>query len=320
METSSLFSDAKLKRRYEVGNYRFRDVLSSYWRRFCVLLKAKKYDLIVIEKDPLPWLPSWIETLLLWNCRYILDFDDAQFHRYDTHRWWVVRSLLSKKFNRLIARARLITSGNEYISNHCTTVGARCVKQIPTVVDLVRYTPKRAYACKLTPIIVWIGTPETVKFLKLISGPLVELGKRQPFTLRVIGAGQISLPGIPIELLPWTADTESSMISDSDVGVMPLFDTPWERGKCAYKLIQYMACGVPVVASPVGANRNVVIDGQTGFFAASDRDWVDRLSQLLSDVELRQRLGKSGRLRVEADFCLQKTAPKLIEVIKQVLD
>jgi glycosyltransferase involved in cell wall biosynthesis len=101
---------------------------------------------------------------------------------------------------------------------------------------------------------------------------------------------------------------------------MPLFDTPWERGKCAYKLIQYMACGVPVVASPVGANRNVVIDGQTGFFAASDRDWVDRLSQLLSDVELRQRLGKSGRLRVEADFCLQKTAPKLIEVIKQVLD
>jgi glycosyltransferase involved in cell wall biosynthesis len=319
VDISSLFSDTKLRRRYKVRNYRFQDLLSSYWHRFRVLLHLKKYHLVLIEKEPLPWFPSWIEMFLLRNSRYILDFDDAQFHRYDNHYSWIVRTLLSKKFNRLIKNAHLIISGNDYISNHCADVGATCIEDIPTVVDLARYEPKQIYACKGIPLIVWIGTPETAKFLNIVSGPLAELAKRCSFKLRVIGAGQIVMPGIDIELFPWTADTEASMISNCDIGIMPLSDTPWERGKCAYKLIQYMACAIPVVASPVGANRAVVKNGETGFFATSDRAWIEKLEQLLGDAELRQRLGKSGRQRVESNFCLQKAAPKLVNLITKAL-
>jgi glycosyltransferase involved in cell wall biosynthesis len=319
VDISSLFSDTKLRKRYELRSYAFLDLCSSYWHRFRALLNVKKYDLVLIEKEPLPWFPSCIEVFLLRNSRYILDFDDALFHRYDNHYSWIVRTLLGKKFNRLIKNAHLIISGNEYISNYCEDVGATCIEHIPTVVDLARYEPKRIYACKGIPLIVWIGTPETAKFLNIVWGPLAELAKRCSFKLRVIGAGPIIVPGIDIESLPWTADTEASMVSNCDIGIMPLSDTPWERGKCAYKLIQYMACGIPVVASPVGANRNVVKNGETGFFATSDSDWIEKLEQLLGDAELRQRLGKSGRRSVESSFCLQKAAPKLVNVISKAL-
>jgi len=175
--------------------------------------------------------------------------------------------------------------------------------------------PKQIYSDQKVLRIVWIGTPETVKFLNFLAGPLAELAKRYSFTLRVIGAGNMIMPGVPIELLPWNADTEYSMISNCDIGIMPLTDTPWERGKCAYKLIQYMACAIPVVASPVGANSDVVIDGENGFLATSEGDWVKKLEQLLDNAELRQRLGAAGRMRVESNYCLQKTASKLINLI-----
>ena len=143
------------------------------------------------------------------------------------------------------------------------------------------------------------------------------LAKRQPFTLRVIGGGAITMPGVDVESLPWSADTEAAVIAECDVGIMPLRDTPWEQGKCAYKLIQYMACGLPTVASPIGANRDVVIAGETGFFADTAYAWVEKMELLLSDAALRKRLGQTGRARVEAEYCLQQTAPRLVRLLTE---
>jgi len=315
VDISALFSNTMLKRRYITRNYRLQDLLGSYWRRFRSLLQAKNYDLVLIEKEALPWLPNWIESFLLRKSRYLLDFDDAQFHRYDDHYSSLIRFFYSTKIDRFIAQSHLIIAGNKYISARCQSASARCIEIIPTVVDLDRYMPKQIYSDQKVLRIVWIGTPETVKFLNFLAGPLAELAKRYSFTLRVIGAGNMIMPGVPIELLPWNADTEYSMISNCDIGIMPLTDTPWERGKCAYKLIQYMACAIPVVASPVGANSDVVIDGENGFLATSEGDWVKKLEQLLDNAELRQRLGAAGRMRVESNYCLQKTASKLINLI-----
>lgn len=317
VDISALFSNTMLKRRYLTRNYRLQDLLGSYLRRFLALLQAKNYDLVLIEKEAFPWLPHWIESFLLRKSRYVLDFDDAQFHRYDDHYSRLIRYVYSAKIDRLIAKSHLVIAGNKYISARCKSASARWIEIIPTVVDLDRYVPKQIYSGQKVLRIVWIGTPETVKFLNFLSGPLTELAKRNSFTLRVIGAGKIVMPGVPIELLPWSADTECSMISNCDIGIMPLPDTPWERGKCAYKLIQYMACGLPVVASPVGANCDVVINDKTGLFATSDMDWIEKLEQLLSNPELRQRLGEAGRLRVESNYCLRETALRLMTLIRQ---
>ena len=284
------------------------------------MFQVKNYDFILIEKEALPWMPGCIERFLLRRSRFALDFDDAQFHRYDAHYSWVVRTLFSKKIDRLISQAHVIISGNKYISNHCETVGAKSIEIIPTVVDLDRYKPKQVYTCAERPRIVWIGTPETSRFLAIILGPLAELAKRYSFTLCVIGGSEIIMPGLNIEVLPWSADMECAMISNCDIGIMPLPDAPWERGKCAYKLIQYMACGLPVVASPIGTNCDVIIDGENGFFATSGAEWVAQLGRLLCDAELRQRLGQTGRLRVQSYYSLQKSATQFINLIKKAAD
>jgi glycosyltransferase involved in cell wall biosynthesis len=189
---------------------------------------------------------------------------------------------------------------------------------IPTAVDLRRYAVS-ANRRKARAKIVWIGSPSTTRYLELLREPLATLTGEVPFTLRVIGGGPVDMPGVEIELLPWSQETEAAAIGDCDIGIMPLQDSPWERGKCAYKLIQYMACGLPTVASPVGANVDVVIEGETGYLAHDAAEWINHLKRLLLDSDLRRRMGACGRVRVEQHYCIQRTAPRLIDLLSDVV-
>lgn len=312
---SPLIDDEMLLRRYKNGSYRLVDLVLAYSRRIRVLLGAQQFDLIWIEKEALPWFPSWFENWLLRRIPYVLDFDDAIFHNYDLHHMVWVRHIWGQRIDRLMAGAKMVIGGNRYLGDRAATAGTKRVEIIPTVVDLLRYSPKQVYSVATKPSIVWIGSPSTIGYLTELAEPLRALAKRQQFRLRVIGGGAVILPGVEVESLPWTLDTEVALIAECDIGIMPLQDTPWEQGKCAYKLIQYMACGLPTVASPIGANYSVVIDGETGFFAETAIDWERQLEKLLCDVALRQRLGKAGRERVEVAYCLQKTAPRLAHLL-----
>ena len=191
---------------------------------------------------------------------------------------------------------------------------------MPTVIDLERYAAKKEYAV-LTgeiPCIVWIGSPSTVRYLQLLREPLQLLSHELPFKLRVIGGGEVDLPRVNVESLPWSEISEVDSIRACDIGVMPLFDSPWESGKCGYKLIQYMACGLPVVASAVGVNSEIVRNDEDGYLASSVDEWIKALGKLLRDKTLRARMGRSGRKRVERHYCIQQTAPKLIEMLRTV--
>jgi glycosyltransferase involved in cell wall biosynthesis len=126
------------------------------------------------------------------------------------------------------------------------------------------------------------------------------------------------LDGVHTECLPWTEATEVDDISRGDIGVMPLLNTPWELGKCGYKLIQYMACGLPVVASPVGVNSAIVEHGRNGFLASDATAWLESLNQLLNSPVLRHQLGQAGRVKVEQQYCLQVTAPRLVQWLQDV--
>ena len=307
-----LLSDELLVARYHRGGYGQWQLFGAYADRLLTLREGRYFDVVWIEKEALPWFPAWFEGWLLRRTPYVMDFDDAIFHNYDLHRSAWVRRFYGRRIDRLMEGARLVITGNRYLADRAAAAGARWVEVIPTVVDLVRYPAKQMYSDATKPRIVWIGSPSTVQYLLELAEPLGALAKRKPFTLRVIGGGAVRIPGVDVEVMAWTADMEAVAIAECDVGVMPLRDTPWEQGKCAYKLIQYMACGLPTVASPIGANREVVIEGETGFFADTASTWIKKMELLLCDAALRQRLGQAGRARVEAEYCLQHTAPRLV--------
>jgi glycosyltransferase involved in cell wall biosynthesis len=296
-------------------------VLKAYVARFGLMLRAGRFDAVWVEKEMLPWVPAWLELgLFPAHVPLIVDYDDAVFHRYDQHRLSLVRGLLGRKIDRVMQRADLVVAGNEYLANRARNAGASRVEILPTVVDMARYgvtTP--GMGGQQLPTIGWIGSPSTAHFLRLIAPALHEVVSRKLARVVAVGANAGQLSNLPITAMPWTEATEVADIQGFDIGIMPLPDAPFERGKCGYKLIQYMACGKPVVASPVGVNCTIVRDGVDGFLASAHQEWVNALTRLIADRVLRQKMGREGRRRIELEFSLQKAAPRFATLIDSVL-
>jgi glycosyltransferase involved in cell wall biosynthesis len=170
-------------------------------------------------------------------------------------------------------------------------------------------------APKANFVVGWIGSPTTAGYLGMVEEAFRQLGGLGDVWLRTCGSGPIQWEGIRSDTVEWTEGTEVRVIQTFDVGIMPLPNTPWTQGKCGYKLIQYMACGLPVVASPVGANRRIVREGINGFLAGSTEDWVQALVFLRDHPAARARMGQAGRKDVEARYSLQVAAPRLEQLL-----
>lgn len=316
-EVAPLFDDRYLATKYAVGRAHPIDVARALCRRLLDLLRVRQFDLLVLEYELLPYVPAWTERLLAhYGVRYAVDYDDALFHQYDQHRRKLVRSVLGNKIATVMRGARLVTAGNEYLADYAANAGAKWVEQVPTAVDLRKYTP-RAMGNGRTVTIGWIGSPATAKYLEAVAGPLAQVCRDTGARVRLVGAGAATLPGVPLDVLAWDEATESLDIAEFDIGIMPLADGPWERGKCGFKLVQYMACGVPVVASPVGVNRRIVEDGVHGLLANSAQEWVQALTNLVQDAALRVRMGVEGRRRIENFYSTQVVAPRLARLLLQ---
>jgi glycosyltransferase involved in cell wall biosynthesis len=317
-EVAPLFDDRYLATKYRDRRAHPVDLARALARRLLQLLRVRQFDLLVLEYELLPYFPAWIERLLARRgVRYVVDYDDALFHQYDQHRRGLVRSLLGDKIASVMRGARLVTVGNEYLADYAAHAGAKWVEQVPTVVDLRKYARRPADNAGGTVTIGWIGSPATAKYLDAVAGPLAQVCRSTGARVRLIGAGAATLPGVPVDLLAWDEATETLNIAEFDIGIMPLADGPWERGKCGFKLIQYMACGVPVVASPVGVNRRIVEPGVHGFLASSSQQWVQALTDLVQDASLRARMGAEGRRRVENFYSTQVVAPRLARLLLQ---
>ncbi len=311
---SPLVSDGQLLKKYEVGSYEKAKLFLSYLKRIKDILFSD-HDLIWIEKEALPWLPAWLELFLLKNKPYILDYDDAWFHNYDLHRSKIVRFFYGDRLDILMRNANAVLAGNKYLSARAHKAKSKRIENIPTVVDSVRYSfVRQNISNHSVPKIVWIGSPTTIKYLNEISSALQELAKKRDFELVVIG-GKFSLKGVMTREVVWSEDEEVEAISDCNIGIMPLVDSPWESGKCGYKLIQYMACGLPVVASPVGVNMEIVDINRNGFLASSQSEWVEYLSFYLDHPDLAIKHGEAGKNKVKAKYSLEVMAP----VVKGIL-
>ncbi len=323
----ALISDELLRQKYQSDVYPLSGLIRSYVERSQCLLRRHQFDLIWIEKEALPWAPVSLELALLRGTRFVLDYDDAVFHNYDMHSNPVARWLYGRRLDTLMAKARLVVAGNDYLAQRAHDAGATRVEVVPTVIDLAQYpSAQRSGATAVqsdedrgrSPRVVWIGSPATVRYLQLLREPLRALAVEGDFVLRVIGGGNVDVPGVRVETVPWAEATEAGNIGTCDVGVMPLVDSAWERGKCGYKLIQYMACGLPVVASNVGVNAEIVRPGINGFLAKTPQDWVAALSALLTNAELRTRMGLAGRELVQQHYCIQRTGPRLTRLMREI--
>lgn len=315
-----LFDEAYLAHRYQSGRGHVGDILRAFVRRLSALIVVKRFDLVVVEKEVLPYFPALSERWLGWlGVDYVVDYDDALFHQYDQHKSWWVRRLLGQKIARVMRGAHLVIAGNTYLADFARRAEAKRIEIIPTVIDLIHYPQTtESLPPNASLIIGWIGSPTTAKYLQSIGSALAAVCEGGKVCVRLIGSGPIELPGVPVEVVPWDEATEVNLLKQFDVGIMPLPDSPWERGKCGFKLIQYMACGLPVVASPVGVNRNIVEQGVNGFLASTPEEWEQVIRTLLLDTSLRQRMGQAGRKKVEESYSLQVTAPRLAALLKSI--
>jgi len=319
VRVQTLFDEAYLESLYQSGRRSPLRTAALYLRRLAALAKAGEHDLLWIEKELFPYLPAWIESRL--GTPWVVDYDDALFHNYDLAQNPLVRRLLGGKIDTVMRSADAVIVGNRYLAERARAAGATRVTVIPTVVEHGRYQP-RSVAPTAHPVIGWIGSPSTQKYLLDIRAPLQQACRRYGARLLLVGATPEILPGLPgieVQLEPWSEDREAALIRQMDVGIMPLRDGPWEHGKCGYKLIQYMACGVPLVASPTGANREIVEDSGAGLLANSGEDWSDALSQLLTSASERERMGRAGRQAVENRYSLQRQLPVLLETLAAAL-
>jgi glycosyltransferase involved in cell wall biosynthesis len=312
---SPLLSDAYVRALYG-GGRGVHEVVKGYWRRVLAQLSAEKFDIVWLEKEFLPWMPPVLERIP-GKAILVVDFDDAVFHRYDEHRFATVRRIMGTRIDQLMRRADVVTAGNDYLANRALEAGCQRVATVPTVVDLTRYSSRAPNESGKPLVIGWIGSPSTAHYLRDVSTVIASMRKRYAVRAVAVGARPDQVVGTPFETVPWSEAEEAAIVAGFDIGIMPLIDAPWERGKCGYKLIQYMACGVPVIASPVGVNREIVQPGFNGFLAGNETEWEAALTSLIIDADLRDRMGSAGRWRVEQWYSLQVQAPRLIQILQE---
>lgn len=282
------------------------------------------YDAFFIYREALPVGPAIIETLLAGarGAAMIYDFDDAVFlpNTSEANRPIALLKWPSK-VRTIIGRSDVVIAGNEFLASYARQYNDS-VRVIPTVVDTTKFVPRAGVAQGFSPaaaapiVIGWIGTPTTAPYLLSLQPVLQELARTHPFVLRVCGAGaDLQIPGVTVANEPWTLDGEVTLFNTCDIGVYPLSDDEWAKGKCGFKAIQFMACGVPVVAAPVGVNREIIQDDVNGLLAATPSAWVEKLGRLLGDAALRARLGAAGRCTIEDHYSLKTNAPRLVAAV-----
>ena len=306
-----LFDDDYIKK-FNNGKTRF--VFKYYFRRFVTLFTIFRYDFIVIEKELFPYLPPFFEYLISYK-NYIVDIDDAIFHNYDLNSNIFIRFFLKSKMDIVFKYSHTTIAGNSYLADRASINGTNKVKILPTVINLKNYHHKKKQPKNDGLVIGWIGSPSTLKYLKSISKVLESLVEKYNVKIYIVGATETIGFTKNVFYFEWEESKEVEIISKFDIGVMPLSDTPWARGKCAYKLIQYMGCGIPSVASPVGMNKFVVINSENGFHAVTDIDWFNFLEKLICDEELRVSLGNNSFDFVKNNFTTDVVYRKFINYI-----
>lgn len=258
-------------------------------------------------------LPAAQIDALSARCPLAFDFDDAIFTSPSGERSRLARRRVEQRLQHVLAAAQVVIAGNRYLRDYAAQY-ARHVIQLPTVIDHTRY-PAKTHVRAEEVVIGWIGHSVNHPYLLGMSRVLRALAGRLRLRLLVVSDRDVAIPSVTVENRRWSEATEIGDILDMDIGIMPMPDDAWSRGKCGFKAIQYMAAGIPVVCAAVGANVEIVRNGVDGYCANDDAEWLGCLAELSASQELRERLGMAARARIQADYSLAHAAPILAQTL-----
>ncbi len=294
---------------YKKGHYfqKFYFLIVGFLRRFQILFTIFKYDFIFIHREVAPIGPPVFEFIIamFFRKRIIYDFDDAIWLP-NTSSVNSISALL--KFHHKVAyiceMSWKVSVGNRFLQDYAQKFNEHVIIN-PTVVDTEKYhvplSPKIKHS---KPVIGWTGTHSTSIYLKKVDKLLSQVMEEAEFELVVISNQPPDLKYTSFTFIPWEKDREIDQLNSFDIGIMPLEDNLWEEGKCGFKIIQYFALGIPAIASPVGVNREIIDHGMNGYLTDSSDEWKTAIRSLLSDENLRIKMGKSGREKVIDHYSL----------------
>jgi glycosyltransferase involved in cell wall biosynthesis len=265
------------------------------WSRRRLYRQANAFDAVFLHRK---MLNTWDAFWLGRTCRRLIyDFDDAIM--YNDRRPERISRIRFRRFSRSVLLADRIIAGNDYLADHARRYNPN-VTVLPTSLDLRPYATASPGLRDSKIRLVWMGSRSTLRYLADLRPALEQIGARhENVALRIIADEFFDLHSMKVEKVAWSLAGEAADLMACDIGLAPLPDNPFTRGKCGFKILQYQAAGLPVVASPVGVNRDFVREGGTGFLAAAPAQWVARLDTLIESADLRRRMGQSGRCHVE---------------------
>lgn len=299
-----------LSRLYRGQSIAFGEVAKAYLRRIYTASRASSR--ILMEYELFPYLPYWLDRLFLKGRKYVINLDDNVWTKY--HH----KPLLRGKYDRLIKNANGVVVANDFLLNKVRPLNPAVIK-IPTVVDLAKYHCDKPKFDRFT--IVWIGTPVTYRYLLLHAEVFQALAAAFDFELLVLARSELAkqiIPRVQMRFVDWSEACEVEMLTRSHVGIMPLSKDEFSQGKSAFKIIQYLAAGLPVVASPVGENCRIIAHNTNGMLADSKEEWLSAFD-CLRQPEAYNRFAKSAKASAY-DYSLQKYFPVMLDFIRTSLD
>jgi glycosyltransferase involved in cell wall biosynthesis len=303
---TSFLSPATMEVLYESGHHweKFRGTVGGYARTLRAALELEGFDVAYIYREAALLGRSWIERLIAARIPVVFDFDDAIYlgdvSRANSAFAWLKSG---RKTHGLCQMSTAVVVGNVHLAEFARRYNAN-VTVVPSSIDTARYRRKDVRVNgKGRPLVIgWMGSSTTQRFLEEFEPVLRRIADRFPIEIRVVSDHPPSLEGLPVTWHRWSDGTEAVELADFDIGIMPLPDTPWTRGKCAMKALQYMGVAVPTVCSPVGVNSALIRHGENGLLAATTEDWVDAVGKLVADPHLRASIGEAGRRTVEGEY------------------
>lgn len=286
-------------------------------------LKLAAQTLWAASRANITFIQKRHDAAALWSARIapqvIFDFDDAIWlppPMDDRNPAKIPR--LMENLRSILKMADLVITGNAFLQDFARQYNPN-VTVIPTVVDLEHYTLQPRESTNIITI-GWVGVSSNLPYLERLENVFRQIAKKYPgqVRLKIISNGQYLSDELPVENVRWTLEREVEDLRNIDIGIMPLKDSEWERGKCGFKLLQYMALGIAAVGSPVGVNSAIIEEGKNGFRPAEDEDWFLALSKLIEDATLRKQIGNAGRSTVETEYALQAVLPRFYEALDGV--
>lgn len=284
-------------------------IFLSYCQRLFAVLRSS--DNMIIERELFPYLPYGFEKLFLRNKRYILDFDDNVWEDYRE------KLLLDGKYDHLVKNAAGVIVGNNYLEHYVKKLNPNIIR-IPTVINLEHYQANNSVQKFERFSLAWIGSSVTYRYIKSFAPMFQQLSKLIDFDLIIIASKQLELEkidNVSMKFYDWSSETENFLLQQCHVGIMPLDNDDFSRGKSGFKLIQYQAAGLPMVASPVGENTHIIANTINGYLASNVSEWVSAVQSLASDTKLYSRMSTASKER-SYQYSLQHYFP----IYKQFLD